>query len=349
MRKLFLSIGILLITIFGFLAYSRSHHFTNLDPKDQALFLTDPITHLKQIKIPGFAKAYNPSMIAYKEGYLLSFRVNHYNLATFARHLLNHKVSYLGIVPLNTDFEISGKANIIHIEESETIQDVRMVQASDKIYLFFNKLNSEIGKQKMYFSELAGDSISRPKCLSYSGERDGTEKNWTPFVHDDTLFAIYQIDPLIVLKVNTETGECSEVTKQNYHANWQFGSLSGGTPAVPINQGFLSFFHSYKKGLPSTFSKKGGRVYFMGAYFFEDHLDDYAPFKITKISPFPLGDSSHYENNRKNVVYPGGIVIEKDKIHIAWGKDDTEVWVTTFDRFKLLSSLKEVTFSNPNF
>ena len=39
------------------------HRYVNLDPKDSQSLCSDPILSSKQIKIPGYPKAYNPSII----------------------------------------------------------------------------------------------------------------------------------------------------------------------------------------------------------------------------------------------------------------------------------------------
>lgn len=38
------------------------------------------------------------------------------------------------------------------------------------------------------------------------------QKNWMPFVKDDELYLIFTIEPLRVMRVDTSTGQCSEVT-----------------------------------------------------------------------------------------------------------------------------------------
>lgn len=79
----------------------------------------------------------------------------------------------------------------------------------------------------------------------------------------------------------------------------------------------------------------------MGAYTFENKL----PFSVRAMTPNPLREIEDYrENNRSHVVYPGGMVVEGPWIHVAWGKGDKGIYITTFDKEKLLSSLKPVSF-----
>lgn len=74
----------------------------------------------------------------------------------------------------------------------------------------------------------------------------------------------------------------------------------------------------------------------MGAYFF----DSKPPFAIKKITPGPLADRKDYHvNNPKKVIYPGGIAIDGEKIHIVWGQSDARICVSTFEKAQLLSSM----------
>ena len=79
----------------------------------------------------------------------------------------------------------------------------------------------------------------------------------------------------------------------------------------------------------------------MGAYTFAKE----PLFLIEAITPNPLGNTIDYtEENSSRVIFPGGLVIEEDVIHVAWGKGDRRVLITTFDREKLLASLKKLSY-----
>jgi predicted GH43/DUF377 family glycosyl hydrolase len=245
------------------------------------------------------------------------------------------------VVELSRNFEPCGKPQLIKAEPGdETIQDARMVQLGEKILLFFNKVDSEERTQKMFLAELskrAGEfELQKIHKLRYVGALRKIEKNWSPFVHKERLYAIYQISPHTVLEVDPESGLCKEVAKGEKGLEWSFGALRGGTPAISLGEEYLTLFHSSKVGLSTLWSKKGGRVFFMGAYLFAAR----PPFAITQIAERPLGNAELYEGNPKNVVYPGGVVMEGEKIYVAWGKDDREICITTLERTKLLHSLK---------
>ena len=75
----------------------------------------------------------------------------------------------------------------------------------------------------------------------------------------------------------------------------------------------------------------------MGAYSFDKN----PPFSVRTMTPVPLADLSYYtEDNSSKVVFPGGLVIQDNMIHVAWGKADRQIFITTFDKEKLLSSME---------
>lgn len=331
----------------AFFGYLASHHFVNLDPSET--FLESPIVQTQKIRIPSYPKAYNPSIVSYEEGYLLSFRVNSYNLKTKIQKWLDHRTSFVGVVPLDRNFRVSGRAQLVDMsrfnpDKKNSPQDVRMIRFGDSIYLLFNDyVEKKKGSQQMFIAELVREKgefqlKEAPSLLAYSGSDRRIEKNWTPFIYQDKLHLVYTIQPHTILEVNPVNGVCHEVAKQAHPLSWQFGELRGGTPAVLIGEEFVSIFHSSKKGIPSTWSKKNGHVFYIGAYTFKND----SSFKVTGITSLPIASKDYYENNPKKVVYPGGLLVEGDQIRCVWGKDDEQLFVTTLDKSELLSSLHSV-------
>lgn len=67
------------------------------------------------------------------------------------------------------------------------------------------------------------------------------EKNWLPFVKNDELHAIYWYDPLTILKVNQETGECETVLcKETAH---NFSKFRGSAAPIAFDDGYLALIH----------------------------------------------------------------------------------------------------------
>lgn len=81
--------------------------------------------------------------------------------------------------------------------------------------------------------------------------------------------------------------------------------------------------------------------YFMGAYTFAAQ----PPFELKRISPAPVIGKNFYNGPKYKtwkpliVVFPGGIVEEKDHFLVAYGRQDHEIWITKIDKTGLLDSL----------
>lgn len=328
--------------------YTKTHKFTNLDLEEAKQFSDVAIVDTKTLAIPGFPKAYNPSIIAYGEGYLLSFRVDSYNLTTKFKKLFNHRTSFFAVSKLNANFEPMGEGQIIEVSSFDpqvrsAPQDVRLVKLSDRIFIFFNDyVKPERRSQHMYMAELIEQqgvfSLKEPpKLLTYAEASHKIEKNWTPFVYQNRLLLIYEIQPYTLLEVDITSGLCQKIQiADSSFWQWVYGELRGGTPAELLDDQYLCFFHSCKKGPPSFFSKKNSRVFYMGAFVFQNC----PPFSITKASMQPIATQGDYlQKNPKKIKYPGGLVLDEKYVYVAWGKNDTQICITTFDKEKLLASL----------
>ncbi|MBU6446770.1 MAG: hypothetical protein KGQ49_05160 [Verrucomicrobia bacterium] len=326
--------------------YSLGATVGEVDALMAQLLCKDCIVKSQQINIPEYRQAYNPSMIPYKGGYLLSFRYRT-RFPTKFKNAYRDDVSLIGVVKLDQNFKVVPKtAQILNIvsyssDYSLTAEDARLFNVGNRIFIIFNDipmLNIQ-GLNAMYLAELVEERgglfalKDQAKPLNYLYAR-AVEKNWSPFVADGKLYVIYSDHPRVILEVDVNTGYCQEVTRSISHRNWDLGEIRGGTPAYLVNDQFLTVFHS---SFPVATSK--GRAYVMGAYTF----DKEPPFAIHAMTPNPLGDPIDYsQNNASKVVFPGGMVVEDQQIHVAWGKADYQIMITTFDTKKLLESMQEL-------
>lgn len=331
--------------LFLFLPFSLGAGLSEVDAIFEKLLSKTCILNTQQIKIPGYPNAYNPSLIPYKDGYLLSFRFRTRGPET-VNNQFRTDFSLVGLVRLNQKFKVSEKSvqllNIMSYSPkfSLTTEDARLFKVGNRIFLFFNDVPpSQIpGQFAMYFGELIEDHglfvLKEPAKLLHYPYVTPVEKNWSPFVSGNRLYVIYSDTPRVVLEVDLNTGYCQEVVRAISKAHWDLGEIRGGTPAYLVNDTFLTFFHS---SFPVKIPKK--RAYVMGAYTF----DAEPPFSIRKMTSMPLGNLVDYtEDNVPKVVFPGGLVVEDHLIHVAWGKGDKQIWMTTFDREKLLASMKNL-------
>ncbi|HSX04017.1 MAG TPA: hypothetical protein VLG76_04750 [Rhabdochlamydiaceae bacterium] len=198
----------------------------------------------------------------------------------------------------------------------------------------------------MYLSELSYDGVhfmlSKPLKLVHT-EKYNTrlwQKNWCPFVWENTLLITYTINPHEIVYPNLVTGECYPCYETEVKSNWEYGELRGSTPAQLIGEEYLSFFHSGK--YTSSQASPGYDLwhYYMGAYTFSPD----PPFEMTKMTPIPIVAEGFYtqSNHEKRVIMPGGFVVSGPSIFVAYGKDDDEVWIAILDRAQLQNALVPV-------
>jgi predicted GH43/DUF377 family glycosyl hydrolase len=301
------------------------------------------IVKTTQIKIPGYPNAYNPSLIPYKEGYLLSFRYTS-RYPESVKIQSRSDASFVGLVRLDKKFRVSEKTvQLLNIMShsptfSLSAEDARLFKVGERIFIIFNDLPllQTPGKFAMYLGELHEEQgkfvlkeASKPLRYAHAIH---VEKNWSPFSIGDKLYLIYSDQPRVILEVDLNTGYCNEVSRTVSNGDWNLGEIRGGTPSYLVNDAFLTFFHS---SFPAKISK--GRAYVMGAYTF----DKEPPFSIRSVTPGPLGDLTFYsEDNQPKVVFPAGLVIQDQLIHVSWGKADKQILITTFNKEKLLSSMR---------
>ncbi len=149
------------------------------------------------------------------------------------------------------------------------------------------------------------------------------EKNWIFFEHDSRLFAIYSTQPHHVI-VEIEGHTVNKVRFTSPEPVWHWGSIRGGTPPVWIGDRWLVVFHS---SVPSEVAPHFVR-YYAGAYTFEAA----PPFKILQISETPLMQGSEEDGHQVDpryvegwkpyVVFPCGLVLDKEKFLVSLGIND---------------------------
>lgn len=302
----------------------------------------------KQIFFEEFPDAFNPSMIKTEDGYLLSFR---YSPDRYSNSWFN----YIGIVELDDDFEPISDPQLLatRTKNSRTqsqSEDARLFTYRGRIFLTYND-NTEVNyttysdRRDIFVAELKfidGEySLGAPIKLLYEDKRYILwQKNWVPFEYQGKLLMGYTVNPHEILYVNLINGSCYHCYESTAPINWEFGILRGSTPPLLVDGEYLAFFHSGT--ITSSYASWGWDIwhYFMGAYTFSAT----PPFEITRISPVPIISEDFYTQSarEKRVIFPGGFHVSGDKIYVAYGKDDYEIWIATIDKNALMSTLKPV-------
>lgn len=327
------------------LPFSTGNNLYNPAYLDLDQLAQDFVLETKQIHIPAYPGAFNPSVIRWNGSLLFSFRV---------RDPVHQATNGIGLIWLDEDFNPIGMPQILHIHYEDRNfpskqQDPRLIQVGDRLMLAYNNtVDPTKGElRRMYVAELTYDGTrfhaENPQALlDYPYLRaDRSEKNWTPFDYEDKLMLAYSLNPHRIFTPIPDTNSCELVSETVCTPRWEWGTLRGGTPALKIGDQYLAFFHS-SIHMPSAHSNGKNIIhYFMGAYTFSAQ----PPFELTQISPEPIFGPDFYTGpayktwKPLRVVFPCGFVMDENFAWVVYGKQDYEMWVVKIDKQKLLDSL----------
>jgi predicted GH43/DUF377 family glycosyl hydrolase len=305
------------------------------------------VLETRRIVIPGYATAFNPTVLRLNGRLLFAFRIRDPQTQTTHR---------MGVVWMNENFELLSKPVEIEVRSRSPYvtkdQDPRLIQVGEKIYCVYSNLLPvlPIEIRRVFIAELQTDGerfwMDDPEPLvAYEGERaDRWEKNWTPFDYRGELYLAYSQSPHKIFRPLWGRGACETVASTPTEVEWDWGTIRGGTQALMEGEEYLSFFHSSTYMISAHSEGKCIQHYFMGAYTFEKD----PPFRITKVSPEPIVGPRFYHGaahktwKKLRVVFPGGFVADEECIWVVYGRQDFELWVVKLDKKGLLASLREV-------
>ncbi len=305
---------------------------------------------VRNITIPGYPHAYNPSIVQGVDGFHLAFR---FDIKSSPLPYGRNFSSYIGMTALDKNFHPKGYATVLDTS-SEFSEDPRCTYVGDDCYLLFNDSSEYSSTRDFRSMRLAQIDLSRYKLKTLQNldiQMQPIEKNWIPFAASDEegtkLFLSYTINPHKVFKLFNPAGNKLEHLSLN-QLSWidnpwekEWGILRGGTPAILLDNEYLSFFHSRFVDIQTNLV-----WYVMGAYTFAS----LPPFELTSISAHPILFHGIYQTTVHNTIsshlrciYPSGIVLgkegDKEIIYVACGENDRAIKILTFDKKKLLSSL----------
>ena len=222
---------------------------------------------------------YNPSVVPFKEGYLMCFRHDIPDPNTLTPI---QRRSLIGLVRLDSAFRPVEEPRYLQLEERfRDCEDTRLFYVGERLYItccvFFPAQETskiavgEIDRQTLEAQWITTLDNPNPRKI---------EKNWTPVAYTTAsgktdLYFLYSFDPHVVLqtaltadserfaeKVTTAASLPAPKLLQKWTRKWGF--ISGGTPTIPLGDTYLTFFHSH-------FYTKKHIWYVMGAAILEGH------------------------------------------------------------------------------
>jgi len=312
----------------------------------------------KTIELAEFKNAYNPSIVKKGDGYTLFFRFDEPN-----QHILYNNpmgtMTYIGVVDMNEHFDLASAPYLLDLK-SCYCEDPRVITIGEKIYLFFNDLETLSQKNRvMKMAVLDPYDYKIDKIFILPGAKKKTEKNWTPVVKyemsPEELFYIYSYDDLSLVKMDLNghsihSEPVSQIqTGSKYPVKWlkKYGFLRGGAPVFEIDGEGWAFFHStFKTKTPvsDTYDQKSV-FYVMGVM----TLKMGAVNQIQKISEYPLLYETAFASKKvrchdKWIIYPAGCCYDSHskEFILSIGENDGCMKILKVKKEKLLEIMVEV-------
>lgn len=298
----------------------------------------DYVLEVKQLCIPDYPTACNASIVRWHDKLILSF--NAYSIGK------EDQPDLMGLAILDEDFNITGNPQILDVPKN-LWQDARLVVLNEALFLVFNgAVDGGVRRTFMAQAHFNGIefSIEPPRAFLHfpGGNPNQWERNWIPFVYDNSLLLATQLSPHRILRPVPESSECEEVASSNFSSSWAWGTPKTGTTAHLDGKHYLALFHSVKV-MPSIHSEsKPIQHYFMGAYTFEDR----PPFRITAISKEPIIGKHFYHGPEYTmckpcrVVFPCGFIMDEQFIWVVFGRQDHEIWMAKLDKKGLYDNME---------
>jgi len=305
--------------------------------------VTDYILEIKQINIPEYPDAFNPSIVRWHGELLLAFRI---------RDPETKSTNQIGFVWLDSDFQPTGSPRLLEFRYKNPLlpakeQDPRLLVAEDTLYIVFNNIVGPVSEElrRMFVGTVQHEDgcffVDSLSCmLHFEGATKKMEKNWSPFIWENQLLLAYSIHPHRIFRP-LDSAMCESFPVAHSNVNWNWGELRGGTPALMWDGQYLAFFHSYKN---IATVQSGGKImshYFMGAYTFSKD----PPFALKHISSQPIVGDKFYNGpmyktwKPLRVIFPGGYIFDDQYIWVVYGRQDHELWVVKLDRTGLFQNM----------
>lgn len=125
------------------------------------------------------------------------------------------------------------------------LEDARHFIFKDEIYMSCTSF--EYGrdpKASMVLCHLNKETKEVDHIVSLKYEEHKIQKNWVPFLYQDKFCFIYSYEPFILLEVNPETGECTEIMKKSNN-KYDLSELRGSAPPIwlPDHKQYLIMTH----------------------------------------------------------------------------------------------------------
>ena len=296
------------------------------------IFNHKKITDIMKEKYKNFNVS-TPSIIKYKDGYLVNLRLVNYIIQNNGVYKYNNddsndyttKTSNIAVF-LDKNLNIIKSHNYISEEEYNCrikgLEDIRLFYFNGDVYYtstkqFCDNDNLSIGvvsgKYNIYLDKLIYKKLESPNSRN-------CEKNWVMFENSCKLKIVYEWFPLTIYDFNTENILLDKDSKLERKSPELFKHLRGSTNGFKYDNELWFLCH--------LVSFEGSRNYY---HIFV--ILDNKTLEIKRYSyPFKF-------DNSYNIEYTLGLIIDDKNIIISHSSNDDKGKISVYDRQKVLNNM----------
>lgn len=237
------------------------------------------------------------------------------------RNTRNHMLNLIIVFQIGNEkeFKILDNFTSTIVNNHCGLEDPRFFQFQSDCWVYVN------GRmQNNWTCNPAIFQMSDPKNviqLTY-GKAQSMEKNWMPFEYNNELYFEYKIQPHVILRCDTKTGQCTEVYRTEHNIVFIMEEIGGGAPPQLFYRqktksfSFLGLAH-IRSNNPYIFRKS----FF---YIFECR----PPFQVLWI-----GDTVDFEFPVVPIEYATGLLVDdkNQKIIVSYGRNDASSHLIEID------------------
>lgn len=267
---------------------------------------------------------FNPSLVIHDEVNYLAIRVYDNVSKSILALLLIWQDDKEEIVTINLTDYFKEKLNF------SKVADPKLFLMEGQVYGSFNTSHATDKPNELALFQLNGSKIENYYLCNYN-ERMRTEKNWAFFYKNQTLFALYSLEPLTVLKAETIDKDQIVFKKYFEDKTQNYKDHSIGTPLIELENGYGFMAHKkyYRKrkrlylGKPCLFNFENGfKLKVKRQFYFHSYKS-------------LLGEKFKFNKNLISCTYFSGICRKKDKLILGYGINDIDWNIVVLNKNKL--------------
>jgi len=236
------------------------------------------------------------------------------------------------VVPLFSSQNICENSEFL--ETSQGVEDPRLFTFNGELYIYghFRGYLDECTHSPIILKVSEPFNIKNILKLRTPNMRY-IEKNWMPFEYKNELYFIYEIFPHIILKCNTQTGNCQPVYETNntiYHPLTK-KHVGGGAPPVTIYIKNVPYF------LTLSHTRENKPVITRKNFFYV--FRSYPPFDIVMIGP-----EFNIMEDYRAIEFGSGLLMSKDgkNVIISAGISDCYSVISEYPLKEVLDDMRHV-------